>query len=71
MSEKSPTMTLTFEWDGKTVHKETSGFEGEACVKETAFIEKALGGKASNRKYKDEYNKRKKKTFDSGLKAGF
>jgi hypothetical protein len=62
-------MTLTFEWDGETVHKETSGFEGKACTEKTAFIEKALGGHATNRRFKDEYHKRKKKTFDSGLTA--
>jgi hypothetical protein len=34
---------LTFENDGKTVHKEVSGFDGAGCVSATDFIEKALG----------------------------
>lgn len=38
----SPKMKLTFKWDG-TVHKETTGFTGKACVTETKFIEDALG----------------------------
>jgi len=47
-------LILTFEWDGKTIHKETKGFTGSTCVSDTKFIEEALG-KASNRKYKAEY----------------
>lgn len=64
----NPEMILTFEWDGETVHKETMNFEGESCVKETAFIEAALGGKDLKRKFKDEYNKQRKRRLNSGLK---
>lgn len=49
-----PEMTLTFEWDGKTVHKETKGFQGTDCVTKTKFIEEALGS-GGKRKYKTEY----------------
>lgn len=47
-------ITLIFEWDGKTVHKETEGFTGNDCVDETKFIEEALG-KSSKRTFKSEY----------------
>jgi hypothetical protein len=47
-------IVLTFEWDGKTVHKETFGFEGKACTEETAFIEEALRGRNQKRKFKAE-----------------
>lgn len=63
-----PEMILTFDWDGKTVHKETKNFEGKSCTEDTAFIEKALGGHDMKRKFKDEYNKQKKKRLNSGLK---
>jgi len=45
---------LTFEWDGKTVRKETKGFIGEDCVNKTKFLEEALGD-SGKRKYKAEY----------------
>lgn len=45
---------LTFEWDGKTVNKETKGFTGNDCVKKTKFLEDALGT-AGTRKLKAEY----------------
>jgi len=64
----NPEMILTFEWDGKTVHKETKHFEGESCVKETAFIEKSLGGHDLKRKMKADANKQRKKRLNSGLK---
>lgn len=47
-------LTLTFEWDGVTVHKETKGFKGGDCIKKTKFIEDALGT-AGDRKLKAEY----------------
>ena len=47
-------MILTFEWDGKTIHKETKGFSGNDCVKKTKFLEDALGT-AGTRKLKAEY----------------
>jgi len=51
-------MILTFEWDGKTVHKETKGFAegtGPSCVEATKFMDDALGGKVKNRRFKSEY----------------
>ena len=45
---------LIFEWDGKTVHKNTEGFTGSDCIDETEFIEKALG-KTGKRKLTSEY----------------
>jgi len=50
-------ITLVFEWDGKTVHKETSGFTGKSCTDETKFVEEELGGKVTKRKFKAAYNK--------------
>jgi len=47
-------LILTFEWDGKTVKKETKGFVGKTCMSKTKFIEDALGT-ADNRKFKSEY----------------
>lgn len=47
-------LILTFEWDGKTVKKETSGFSGESCVEKTKFIERALGN-GKKRQFKEEY----------------
>jgi len=44
---------LTFNPDG-TVTKETKGFTGKSCVKDTAFIEEALG-KPGKRRLKSEY----------------
>lgn len=66
----NPEMILTFEWDGKTVHKETKGFKGKECTERTAFVEKALGGHDMKRTLKDSYydeNKLKKKKLTSGL----
>jgi len=34
---------LTFKWDGKTVNKEVSGFQGNGCLSQTQFIDAALG----------------------------
>ena len=55
MKKSGPEMILVFEWDGKTVHKETKGFVGTDCVTKTKFIEDALG-KGGSRKYKTEYH---------------
>lgn len=55
--EPEKTLTLTFENDGKTVHKETSGFQGKDCESVTAFIEQALGTvteKTRKREYYDD-----------------
>jgi len=49
------TLKLTFEWDGETVHKETSGFVGKDCEAVTDFIEKALGGRDMIRTRKETY----------------
>lgn len=45
-------MKLTFKFDG-TVEKETSGFTGQSCAKETEWVEKTLG-KVQDRKWKAE-----------------
>jgi len=55
-----PEIILTFEWDGKTVKKETKGFTGPSCVEKTKFLEDALG-KASNRRKKSDYYEEKEK----------
>lgn len=47
-------MLLVFEWDGKTIRKETKGFKGQECVKKTSFIEESLGD-AKQRKYTNEF----------------
>jgi hypothetical protein len=53
--DKEATLTLTFENDGKTVHKETSGFTGKDCEKITDFIEKALNASNEERTHTREY----------------
>jgi len=68
-----PELKLTFERDGKTVHKETSGFTGKDCESVTEFIEKALKGQDMTRKRKDTYyignsNKQRKKTLNSDIR---
>ena len=50
-----PKLNLIFEWDGKTVHKETTGFTGKSCTEQTKFIEEALNGQNQKRRYKAEY----------------
>ncbi len=50
---------LTFEWDGKTVKKETKGFTGSSCIKDTKFLEDALG-KPKNRRKKAKYYEEQK-----------
>jgi hypothetical protein len=52
MSEE---ILLTFEWDGKTVHKQTTGFTGSDCVSKTKFIEDALGATEGERRKTSEY----------------
>jgi hypothetical protein len=55
--ESEKLLILTFENDGKTVHKETSGFVGKDCEDVTAFIEQALGQvteKTRKREYYDD-----------------
>ena len=42
INKKEPEIILTFEWDGKTVHKETKNFSGKSCTAETGFIEETL-----------------------------
>jgi hypothetical protein len=55
-------LILTFENDGKTVHKETTGFVGKDCEDVTAFIENALSANVTEhtrkREYYDEKDKR-------------
>jgi len=60
---------LTFENDGKTVHKETKGFVGKSCVEETKFLEEALGTPA-NRKYKSEYYETEDNTAKIKVRSG-
>jgi predicted SpoU family rRNA methylase len=48
-------LILTFENDGKTVHKQTKGFKGSDCVSKTKFIEEALGVMVGERKKTSEY----------------
>lgn len=57
-----PELVLTFEWDGKTVHKEAIGFEGKNCSAETDFIEAALSAKNQKKRYKPEYYRQAKQT---------
>jgi len=47
-----PRMILTFNEDG-TVDKETFGFEGMECTKQTQFVEDALKGKRKNFRRKE------------------
>lgn len=59
--EPEKLLILTFENDGKTVHKETSGFVGKDCEDVTAFIENALGTVTEHtrkREYYDEKDRR-------------
>lgn len=63
-----PEIILTFEWDGKTVNKETKGFVGTECVSKTKFLEDDLG-KAVNRRKKAEYFEDKEENKKDRLKA--
>lgn len=47
-------ITLTFENDGKTVHKMVDGFEGKSCATATDFIEKTLGS-VENVQFKNDF----------------
>lgn len=49
------TLIITFENDGKTVHKATEGFQGKDCESITDFIEKALSATNQERSYTREY----------------
>jgi len=67
-----PELKLTFEWDGKTVHKETSGFTGKDCESVTDFIEKALKGRDVERTRKESFyvqndNDNRQKLLNSDL----
>jgi len=62
-------IVVTFDWDGKGVHKETFGFVGKACTEETAFVEAALKGSKSKRKFKAEYLHRKQEKVAQRIKA--
>ena len=66
---KQQELTITFEWDGKTVHKETSGFEGKSCAEKTKFIEDALNGVNQKRRFKSEYNHKEVLVKDNRLKS--
>ena len=56
MAKPGREVLLTFEWDGKTVHKEAIGFEGKACAIETAFLEEAFAATDENKTFKREYH---------------
>jgi len=45
---------LTFEEDG-SVHKEVNGYKSDTCLKDTDFIDKAIG-KVEETKLKPEYH---------------
>jgi hypothetical protein len=62
---------LTFENDGKTVHKKTVGFIGTDCVKMTKFIEDALGGIDGERQYTTEYYEQSKAEAKDRIKNSF
>jgi hypothetical protein len=57
--KQDPEVILTF--DGDKVIKETKGFEGADCIKQTAFIMEALGATDNKRTLKAEYTKTAKK----------
>jgi len=68
-----PELKLTFEWDGATVHKETSGFTGKDCESVTEFIEKALKGRDLERTRKKTFyvnndNKNRKPNLNSDVR---
>jgi hypothetical protein len=62
-------IVVTFDWDGKGVHKETFGFEGKACTEETKFVEDALKGSNLKRKFKAEYLRSKREVTTQRIKA--
>jgi hypothetical protein len=69
MADTEKEIVVTFDWDGKGVHKETFGFDGKACVEETAFVEEALKGRNQKRKFKAEYLKAKRLKIEQRIKA--
>jgi hypothetical protein len=62
-------IVVTFDWDGKGVHKETFGFVGKACTEETAFVEEALRGRNQKRKFKAEYLKAQRMKVAQRIRA--
>ena len=69
MPEDKRKVVVTFDWDGKGIHKETFGFEGKACTEETAFLEEALRGRNQKRKFKAEYLRRQKSKVSQRVRA--
>ena len=63
-----PEIILTFEWDGKTVHKSTKGFIGKACTAKTSFIDKALGLTGGSVTFTEEYYKEEQKADKNRIK---
>jgi hypothetical protein len=59
IGDRIATMTLTFKYnkDEKRVEvqKDLAGFKGKECTSLTEFIDKALGGKELEHKFKQEY----------------
>jgi len=61
LTKEEPTLIMDFEWDGKTVHKETTGFTGKQCTELTSFIEESLKATKQKKTFKPEYVKTDKK----------
>lgn len=47
---------MTFEWDGKTVHKDVKGAQGGSCIAKTKFLEDALGDPGQRHLKAEFYN---------------
>jgi len=60
---------LTFENDGKTVHKATSGFQGADCEKLTDFIERALNASVTEKERTREYYDDDNRRTEEGIRA--
>ena len=67
--EDTREVVVTFDWDGKGVHKETFGFVGKACTDETKFVEEALKGSTQKRRFKAEYLNAKQHTVAQRIHA--
>jgi len=63
-----PEIELTFELDGKTVHKKTKGFTGQDCVEKSKFIEDALGKPGGEKVFTGEYYEEQTEEHEDRLK---
>lgn len=59
---------MIFDWDGKTIRKDTKGFLGEECVSKTKFLEDALGT-SSGRVYKGEFYEEQHENEEQRIKT--